>query len=98
MGWMVFKDANGNEQLDEEDAAFCGTSGNCVIGVFPALPQGFTIRTGTNINKFVAFEPDGSASANGTFRLCLDADQGNARSIIVIMSGRVRSEKGDSCQ
>lgn len=88
-GWDIFTDLNGNSALDAADT---------LLRTFPALTNGFTLRTGaTSYKDFAAYLPSGlSLSISGdTFRLCdSSADTANSRAIIINAVGRPTTSKG----
>jgi type IV fimbrial biogenesis protein FimT len=89
-GWDVFIDnnANGTKEATEE-----------LLQAHQALPNGYTLRTGSNYGNWVAYLASGnirsgSGFINDTFRLCDSSrDIKRSRAIIVKM-GRVRTETG----
>ncbi len=105
-GWQVFVDSDGNETFNDNGTApTCETtqgfpSEDCLLRTYPALPSGFTLRTGNSSYKdYIAFNPSGLSisSAGDTFRLCSDqADNSKSRSIIINSIGRARISTGTS--
>ena len=89
-GWIVFVDDNGNGSQD---------SGELLLNKFPALANGYTLRTGNNFGDWVAYLPTGRSRAgsglgNDTFRVCpSDGDKNRASRVIVNQVGRPRSAK-----
>ncbi len=89
-GWEIFTDNNGDGTLNTMDE---------LLKTNDALPEGYTLSTGANYAKWVAYEATGlshgnSGLANDTFRLCDNSkDKKRSRAIIVKM-GRVRTEVG----
>lgn len=101
-GWNVFTDENGNGSLnDDGDTNLCEAGEDCLLRTFGALPQGYTLRTGTNYACWLGYLPDGTTKGSGssctgglgndTFRLC-DNSQTTARSrsITILATGRSR--------
>lgn len=80
-GWMVISpDNNGNNDIRVFPSKFGNTSGNSIV------------KSG---NAQLAFR-NGGANQNTTFVLCNSEGMGpNAREVIVTMTGRVRTVKGN---
>jgi type IV fimbrial biogenesis protein FimT len=103
-GWIVFRDPNANGKLnDGTDQNYCGSSRDCRLSIFPAMPPKITLRTGGTIQKWIGYEPDGSAVSdqglpNDTFRLCIDEDKTTGRFIVINSAGRARVDKGSSTE
>ena len=94
-GWDVFTDGNGNGVLDMSDE---------LLKTYEALPEGYTLRTGSNFASWIAYSATGNSYgatgfANDTFSLC-DSSRDDKRSrAIKIKMGRVRTETGKAtCQ
>ncbi len=91
-GWDVFIDNNSNQTYD------AGT--DTLLRTYPALSNGYTLRTGANYADWIAFLSTGlnassGAFTNDSFRLCATAgDTVNSRTIIVNTVGRARVSKG----
>ena len=89
-GWDIFTDSNGNGLIDE-------SSPDVLLIAHESLPEGYTLRTGSNYAEWIAYLEAGnfrssSGFANDTFRLCDEsADKKRSRAIIIKM-GRVRIE------
>jgi type IV fimbrial biogenesis protein FimT len=89
-GWDIFTDRNGNGVMDTTDE---------LLMTYENLPQGYTLRSGGNYSRWVAYLGSGrvkstSGFINDTFDLCDSSkEEKQSRSIIVKM-GRVRTEKG----
>ena len=88
-GWTVFTDSNGNGVQDGSDT---------LLRTYPALTNGYTLRTGNNYACWVAYNSVGlsigsSTTCNGgnfpndTFRLCNATD---SRAITINIVGRAR--------
>ncbi|MDD5413092.1 MAG: GspH/FimT family pseudopilin [Methylobacter sp.] len=88
-GWSIFTDLNGNGTLDAADT---------LLKTYPALTNGFTLRTGTtDYAAFTAYLPSGLSltSSGDTFRLCdSSADTKNSRAIEINALGRPRTSEG----
>lgn len=103
-GWEVFTDFNENGARDDGGnpcaPGAVGNTDDCLLRTFPALPQGYTLRTGLTIAQWIAYRADGTSVGSGglpndTFRLCDDtASAAAGRSIIVNRVGRTRVEEG----
>ncbi len=88
-GWDIFTDLNGDGTLDTADT---------LLKTYPALTNGFTLRTGTDgYQTFAAYLPSGLSlnSNGGTFRLCSSsADRLNSRTIEINALGRPKTSEG----
>lgn len=88
-GWDVFTDLDGNGALDAADT---------LLKTYPALTNGFTLRTGTvGYQTFAAYLPSGLSlnSSGDTFRLCASSgDTANSRAIAINAVGRPRTTEG----
>ena len=78
-GWIVFADANGNQQRDEPEK---------ILTINTGFPGTVTFRAqGRYGYRYLTYRANGRAK-NGTFTLC--DRQGNARAVVVYLSGRPR--------
>ncbi len=103
-GWDVFVDSDANETFnDDSDSDLCEMSNgmpaeDCLLRTYPALSNGFTLRTGNSSYKdYIAFNPTGisTVSVGDTFRLCDNsANTSTSRSIAINAIGRARISKG----
>ncbi len=102
-GWRVFVDSDQNEDFsDDGDTDICEltngiASEDCLLKTYPALINGFTLRTGATFQNFIAFASSGLSVGAGvdTFRVCdPTADNTKSRAIIVSTTGRARVSKG----
>ena len=103
-GWDVFVDSDANETFnDDGDTNLCEMSNgmpaeDCLLKTYPALSNGFTLRTGSSTYKdYIAFLPTGlsTVTVGDTFRLCdSSANTATSRSIILNTVGRARISKG----
>lgn len=99
-GWDIFSDLDGlGTFTDDGDANLCEVGEDCLLRTFPAIPKGYTLRTGANYATWLSYLPNGSSKspslANDTFRLCSSAaDTSKSRSIIISTSGRPRTQTG----
>lgn len=90
-GWDVFTDVNGNGALDAVDT---------LLKTYPALTNGFTLRTGTaTYQAFAAYLPSGLILNPNliadTFRLCdHSANTATSRAIEINAMGRPRTSEG----
>jgi type IV fimbrial biogenesis protein FimT len=88
-GWDIFTDLDGDGVLDAVDT---------LLKTYPALTNGFTLRTGTAAYQtFVAYLPSGlSLSSSGdTFRLCAtSSDTANSRAIVINALGQPKTSQG----
>ncbi|MDO9270482.1 MAG: GspH/FimT family pseudopilin [Methylobacter sp.] len=92
-GWDIFTDSDGDGVFDAADT---------LLKTYPALTNGFTLRTGTvGYQDFAAYLPSGLSlsSIGDTFRLCASpADTANSRAIAINAVGRPKaSEKTAAC-
>lgn len=87
-GWDIFTDMDGDGVLDAADT---------LLKTYPALTNGFTLRTGTaGYQDFAAYLPSGLSfsSIGDTFRLCASpADSANARAIVINAVGRTKTSE-----
>jgi type IV fimbrial biogenesis protein FimT len=94
-GWDIFTDGNSNGTIDMSDE---------LLKTYEALPEGYTLRTGSNFAKWVAYAATGlsrgaSGFANDTFSLCDGSRKSKQSRSIIIRMGRVRTVAGKaSCQ
>lgn len=92
-GWRIFSDLDGDGVLDVGD-------GDTVLKIYTGMRDGFTLRSGNNIEDWVAYQSTGLGTGSGglpsdTFRLCDDSqDTETGRSIILNNIGRVRLVEG----
>jgi type IV fimbrial biogenesis protein FimT len=102
-GWTVFVDSDSSGAFNDNGTApLCEMSNNiasedCLLKTYPALLTGFTLRTGTTFQHFIAFSSSGLSVGAGvdTFRVCdPTADNTKSRAIIVSTTGRARVSKG----
>lgn len=92
-GWDVFTDLDGDGVLDTVDT---------LLKTYPALTNGFTLRTGTaSYQTFMAYLPSGLSlnSSGDIFRLCASSgDIVNSRAIAINALGRPKtSETTTAC-
>ncbi len=86
-GWNIFIDLDGDATFNNADT---------LLKTYPAVPTGFTLRTGANYAVWIAYLPTGLTASSGgftndTFRLCgATGSTVNYRDIIVNVVGRVR--------
>lgn len=95
-GWDVFVDINGDEDLDDTSPSTpCETNTNgshkedCLLRTYPALPNGYTLRTGSSSYKdYAAYLPSGltTTPAGDTFTLCNESGANVPRRTITINS------------
>ena len=84
-GWIIFTDANTYAVKD---------SGEVVVYKEGALPTGFLLTGGTNVNNYVSFVPSGGTVQWGTLTFCSQSDSsGPARQVIINSTGRLRVTK-----
>lgn len=90
-GWRIFSDQDGDGVLD---------AGDTELKIYTALRNGYTLRSGGNIDDWIAYLPTGMGKGNGglpsdRFRLCADdQDTATGRSIVINNIGRLRIEDG----
>lgn len=82
-GWIIFVN------LDNDSPAVVD-SGEEVIRVHQALPQGITLRPNTNYTNFLTYRPDGRVNNIGTFAICHNDQPAGAKSITITGTGRAR--------
>jgi type IV fimbrial biogenesis protein FimT len=92
-GWDVFTDLDGDGVLDTADT---------LLKTYPALTNGFTLRTGTaGYQTFMAYLPSGLGlnASSDIFRLCASSgDTMNSRSIAINALGQPKtSERTTEC-
>ncbi len=73
-GWLVFLDKNGDEKW---------TTGDEVLRVWPALPQGFTLRPNNNFDNYLRYTARGEANNLGTFAICYNNQRIGAKAIVI---------------
>lgn len=80
-GWIVFVDANSDEELD---------AGEVIIRVQEGLSAGHTLefRAALARNDAISFQPSGRSARNGTFTMC--DRRRTAKTVIVNFIGRAR--------
>lgn len=97
-GWIAFYDANGNAQVDADEAVLLQQS---------ALPASVRFTGNTNVARYVSYTPDGGANLvsggfqAGTFTICTMGSQpADARKITISKSGQTRVVKAqvEACQ
>ncbi|MEN8166318.1 MAG: GspH/FimT family protein [Pseudomonadota bacterium] len=99
-GWRIFSDLDGDSVLDDDgDAVLCELGEDCVLRIYPALSDNYTLRTGGNFTNWVAYLPTGQSKgdpfSNDTFRLCADdQDTAKGRSIAISLLGRITMNAG----
>ncbi len=92
-GWNIFIDLDGDNIFNNTDT---------LLKTYPALSNGYTLRTGGNYHVWVAYLPTGlmessGPSTNDTFRICATAnDIVNSRTVIVNSVGRARVSSGNA--
>ncbi len=89
-GWEIFTDNNGDGTLNTMDE---------LLNTHDVLPIGYTLNTGANYAKWVAYQSSGLSNgntglANDTFRLCDHSKDKKRSRAIIIKMGRVRTEVG----
>jgi type IV fimbrial biogenesis protein FimT len=88
-GWDIFTDLDGDGVLDTADT---------LLKTYPALTNGFTLRTGTaGYQTFTAYLPSGLSlnSSVDTFRLCASSgDIVNSRAIAINALGQPKTSDG----
>ncbi|MDC0663031.1 GspH/FimT family pseudopilin [Marinobacter sp. SS21] len=92
-GWIAMLDMDGDETLDAGD-------GDAVLKVFGAMSGGNSLQAqsgGGNVDSF-QFSGNGQPLASGTFVVCDGRGAGEARAVVVMISGQTRlatDENGD---
>lgn len=88
-GWDIFTDLDGDGVLGTADT---------LLKTYPALTNGFTLRTGTaGYQTFTAYLPSGLSlnSSGDIFRLCATlSDTVNSRAIAINALGRPSTSEG----
>ncbi len=104
-GWRVFVDIDRNSPAsdanrfnDDGDNILCESSEDCILRVYSDLPADYTLRANSFIN-FIRYKPAGriSLSTGGTFAICKNGDTSESKEIIVITTGRIRLDSGNTC-
>lgn len=92
-GWLVFRDANNNAQVDV---------GENVLRVHEALPINLVLMGNANVASYVSYASSGYARLTsgafqaGTLTLCQpSASGGEARQIVISATGRPRVQKSN---
>lgn len=81
-GWLLFADLD-NDHSDSPDEP--------MIWSQPELPEGNTLSFNAfPSNNYVVYYPSGGASSNGTFTLCDDRGEEEAKALILAKTGRLR--------
>ena len=100
-GWRIFSDQDADRILDDDgDAVLCELGEDCVLRIYPALSDNYTLRTTDgNFTNWVAYLPtgqsEGDPDSDDTFRLCADdQDTANGRSIAISVLGRITMNEG----
>jgi len=75
-GWIIFTNA------DNDDPATIDT-GEPILRVVPALPDGYTLNASSNFASYITFDRFGMANRIGTFVFCANGDRTTAKAIIV---------------
>ena len=92
-GWNIFIDLDGDGVFNNTDT---------LLKTYPALTDGYTLRTGGNYDVWIAYIPTGliqtsGPSLNDTFRICATAnDTANSRTVALNSIGRARISSGDA--
>ncbi len=102
-GWQVFVDvdrdtpsSDKNTFNDDGDSNLCESNEDCVLRVYDALANSFTLRGNNNFTNFIRYKPTGESSSPGSFIICDNKDGNNtpeaftAKLIIVNFAGRPR--------
>lgn len=90
-GWNIFIDLDADQTFNNADT---------LLKTYPALTNGYTLRTGGNYTTWVAYSSTGlitssGPGANDTFRICATAgDTTNSRAIAINQIGRSRVSSG----
>ena len=85
-GWLVFVDNNA-------DNNFVVADGDVLLQVSPSIVGGNTLRSTQFVNNLF-FNPDGSAGAAGTFRICRqDAIAASAKGVNISTAGQISLAK-----
>lgn len=102
-GWQIFVDvdrdtpaSDANTFNDDADTDLCEDGEDCLLRVYPALSNSFTLRGNNNFTNFIRYQPNGLSNNMGSFAICDNSDGNNipeantSRLIIVNSVGRVR--------
>ncbi len=73
-GWMAFVDANRDGKWN---------SGEEILRVWPALPDGYTLRPNNNFDNYLRYDPQGAANNLGTFAVCYQNQTQGAKAIVI---------------
>lgn len=82
-GWIAFVDLDADGALD---------SGETILRTWPALTSSYTLRS-TALPDFLRYDPQGVSSGNGTFAVCHDSAEAEAKVLIIT---RLRPRMGIS--
>lgn len=102
-GWQVFVDvdtspaADANVFNDNGNTTPCEAGEDCVLKVYSALPNSFTLRADddSSFANFITYSSTGRSNSGGSFGMCDNSDNSGvpkpnkARLIAVNMTGRV---------
>ncbi len=94
-GWDIFNDSNKDGAMNGSDE---------LLRTYEALPEGYTLRTGSNFGSWFAYAATGitrgaTGFANDTFSLCDNTKQNKRSRSIIIKMGRARTDTGKAkCQ
>jgi len=94
-GWDVFVDSDGSNAFNDNGTdPLCEIGEDCLLRTYAALPNGYTLRTGSSTYKdYAAYLPSGLSKsvAVDTFTLCSGSGTGmTQRTIILNPTGRPR--------
>lgn len=87
-GWIVFTNPDNDNTVD---------AGEEILRVHQALPAGVTLNS--DFANRITYQPDGRITNNvgGSFFFCHGGTTVDARSIVVIGTGRARTENATTC-
>ena len=87
-GWIIFSDTDNNKKISNNEY---------VVYRQQALSQSLSLKyRGFGSHNYIRYFPDGHSSTNGTFTLCNQLGDTDAKSIIISRTGRARLDSRTS--
>lgn len=87
-GWIIFSDTDNDKKINGDET---------VVFVQQSLATQLSLKyKGFGSHNYIRYFPNGSSSTNGTFTLCNQFDNTDAKSIIIARTGRVRLDTKSS--
>lgn len=85
-GWLIFTDESGDELLNDSDQL-----------IRRVAKQSELIAITWNGGYSLRFNSRGQTTQVGTFHICDQENQHDSKAIVIIMTGRLRTEEQESC-